>query len=244
LQKKKKPDFEKLCALAKKLETDIGKNYQNSFMASKFSGIISDNLKDDLISKVFSSKFVSVLADGSTDSSVQEQEVVYLRYLENGKAITSLVDIVSLEHAHAERVYTAIESALQNYGLDFQKLNADHHGTPTLVCANFDGASVMLGKKSGVITHIQRQVPQIIPIHCVAHKLELAILDAVKNLPFLKKYYDTIRGLFIMYRASPKRLRDLQAISNSFEVTVKSFTDLKKVNINYKMILKDAEFKI
>ncbi|KAK3095892.1 hypothetical protein FSP39_020416 [Pinctada imbricata] len=118
--------------------------------------------------------------------------------------------------------------ALQKDDLRFEDLRADSTDAPTLVCANFDGASVMLGKKSGVIAHILNRVPEVIPIHCVAHKLELAILDSVKNIPFLKKYDSTLRGLFIMYRASPKRLRELRSVAESLETSVISFTDLKK----------------
>ena len=51
---------------------------------------------------------------------------------------------------------------------------------PTLECAIFDGASEMMGRKSGVATRIQQSFTWVIHIHCVAHKLVLGILDGVK----------------------------------------------------------------
>lgn len=69
------------------------------------------------------------------------------------------------------------------------------------MCSNFDCASVMLGKDSGVIARIWNEIPQIVPIHYAAQKLELDVLDAVKSKPFIK-YVSTIRGLLIIYRAS------------------------------------------
>ena len=69
--------------------------------------------------------------------------------------------------------------------LTADKLQPADSSFPTLVCANFDGASVMMGSKSGVATRIQQSFPWVIPIHCVAHKLELGILDGVKAVKYI-----------------------------------------------------------
>ncbi len=42
----------------------------------------------------------------------------------------------------------------------------------SVVCASFDGASVMLGAKDSVSTRWVDHAPQIIVIHAVAHRLE------------------------------------------------------------------------
>ena len=44
-----------------------------------------------------------------------------------------------------------------------------------------DGASVMLGKKSGVATRLKARFPQLMTWHCLNHRLELAVNDAVKS---------------------------------------------------------------
>ena len=69
--------------------------------------------------------------------------------------------------------------------LTADKLQPADSAFPTLVCANFDRASVMMGSKSGVATRIQQSFPWVIHIHCVAHKLELGILDGVKAVKYL-----------------------------------------------------------
>ncbi|XP_071181304.1 zinc finger protein 862-like [Mytilus edulis] len=51
-----------------------------------------------------------------------------------------------------------------------------------------DGAAVNMGAKNGVAKQINDQVNnKVIVMHCVAHKLELGILDAVKDVVYLKK---------------------------------------------------------
>jgi len=66
-----------------------------------------------------------------------------------------------------------------------------------MVGCNFDGASVILGRKSGVAQKLkERLVNYLVPIHCVVHCLELAILDAVKEVPYLKTFQETVRAVF------------------------------------------------
>lgn len=57
---------------------------------------------------------------------------------------------------------------------------------PPLVCANFDGASVMQGRIGSAVAHILHELQEAIPMQCIAHKLELLILDSVKSIHFLK----------------------------------------------------------
>ena len=56
----------------------------------------------------------------------------------------------------------------------------------------------MMGMKSGVAKHLQdiAQHPICI-IHCVAYNLELGVLDAIKQMPYLAIFEETVKG-FIM----------------------------------------------
>ena len=66
-----------------------------------------------------------------------------------------------------------------------------------MVGCNFDGALVMLGSKSGVAQKLKERVSDyLVPILCVAHCLELAILDTVKEVPYLKTFQETVQAVF------------------------------------------------
>ena len=66
-----------------------------------------------------------------------------------------------------------------------------------MVSCNFDGALVMLGSKSGVAQKLKERVSDyLMPILCVAHCLELAILDTVKEVPYLKTFQETVQAVF------------------------------------------------
>lgn len=57
---------------------------------------------------------------------------------------------------------------------------------PPLVCANFDGASVMQGRIGSAVAHILQELSEAIPKQFIAHTLDLLILDSVKSIPFIK----------------------------------------------------------
>lgn len=48
---------------------------------------------------------------------------------------------------------------------------------------------------------------------CVTHKLEFAVLDANKSCSQMKKFEDTLKGIFNYYHFSPKQRRELKEIS-------------------------------
>ena len=44
-----------------------------------------------------------------------------------------------------------------------------------------DGASNMTGQKRGMVTQMKNDNPEMIGIHCLAHRLELAFNDVIKG---------------------------------------------------------------
>ena len=63
------------------------------------------------------------------------------------------------------------EDATEEFILEFYK---------KLININLDGASVMSGNRSGVQKRLKDIVAGLIYTHCVAHRLELTMLDALK----------------------------------------------------------------
>ena len=49
----------------------------------------------------------------------------------------------------------------------------------------------------------------MIHIHCIAHKLELAVLDACKQVVYVHKLQTTIKSLLKYYSNSSERLNEL-----------------------------------
>ena len=46
-----------------------------------------------------------------------------------------------------------------------------------------DGAAVNMGKKTGAAAKLKEEIGHLLSIHCVAHRLELGMVDAIKAQP-------------------------------------------------------------
>ena len=224
-------DFELDCQLVKKLGVDLGSNYLNANRCKDFIQAISAAMIDSVKNDLLKANFISVLADGTTDVSNLEQENVLIRYVSptSRTPITVLAGIVDLLHGHADGVIEGIFKALCFVGLTREMLKGTDSSGPSLAGLNFDGASVMQGAKNGVAGKLIKEYGHIISVWCIAHKLQLAILDAVKDVEVLQRLESTLKGIYKYYHGSPKRRREIKAIAEILDEDLAHIPDLKEV---------------
>lgn len=120
------------------------------------------------------------------------------------------VDIVAIGSANADGILHAIDQSLVRIGITETTLQQK------LVGCNFDGASMMLGSKTGVATQLNNRVNQnIVIMHCVAHNLELGVGDAIRTVPYLQSFFDNVSQIFRFYYYSPKKGENFMALLTS-----------------------------
>ena len=68
-----------------------------------------------------------------------------------------------------------------------------------------DGAAVMTGKHNGVGVKLGRESPLLIHVHCVAHRLALAVSQSAKGIPELAAYQVTTRNIYYHFENSAIR---------------------------------------
>ena len=71
----------------------------------------------------------------------------------------------------------------------------------------------MVGKNSGVYALLQREIPYLLSLHCVAHKLELAFQDAAKDVVLFREAKELLQGLWKYYHYYPKAVRELKELA-------------------------------
>ena len=84
------------------------------------------------------------------------------------------------------------------------------------VCS--DGASTMVGSKSGVLTRLKELYPDILLWHCMCHRIELAVGDAVKSVTAVNHVKVFMDKLYSLYSQSPSLNRELQTVAASLGV--------------------------
>lgn len=213
-------DFVWQCQLDKAKGLNIGATYINDKSARLFTQAIADTERERVKTEVEGSKFASILSDGATDSSVTENEIVYVRVCKQGTVSVKFMGCMSAEKVDAEGILNALERAVQFTGLKWVEL------LNTLVALGSDGASVMMGVRKGVAALLKERNPCIIGIHCFGHRLELAYKESLKKVPLGEKVVTLLMGLYYFYHNSPLNRSNLR---NSFKALGKKVVTPSRV---------------
>jgi Domain of unknown function (DUF4371)/hAT family C-terminal dimerisation region len=161
--------------------------------------IMANNIVRAIVKRIHKNQFFAVIADESTDIAGKQQLSICLRYVtsKNFELHEDLIGLYEVDKADAVH--------LCNLLLDsFTRLNLDVH---MLRGQGYDGAAVMPGARSGVATKIAAMESRAVYIHCAGHTLNLALQDAVKQIPLIRDVLDFTRELVNFVKASPKRSR-------------------------------------
>ena len=150
---------------------------------------------------------MSIIIDESTTISKKSALIIYIKVC-HPEPTTFFHDIIELDDQGAECIFSTLMKCLDMYGF------TSHVLSEKLICFASDGASVMLGSRSGVASRIQEVFPNVIIWHCMNHRLELAVgevINEVSDTNHFKAFFDK---LYCLYHTSSKNQRELEEICN------------------------------
>ena len=78
----------------------------------------------------------------------------------------------------------------------------------------------MLEKSSGVAAQLRKLYPRLIVWHCLNHRLELCVGDAVSDVTAVNHFKAFIDTLYALYSQSPKNQRELADAAAALEIQV------------------------
>ena len=81
-----------------------------------------------------------------------------------------------------------------------------------------DGASVMAGDMGGVSALLKKDNPFSIFVHCVCHRLHLAVSKACKNNQHMAMLQEILSGIYNYVQGSANRLQQFEDIATLLEV--------------------------
>ena len=184
-------------------------SYKSDQACRRLAQHISDEIREPIARALREATVISVMFDGATDKSTEEVEVVYVRYLKDGEPQTRYLSLQPLQHAHAQGVYDAINNAFKHHGIeDWQN---------KVVGIGCDGANVNIGKKNSVASRILEVNGETVVVHCVAHRLELGILNAIKEENNLQTVKSVLQMIYKHYHYSPKAVREIKEIADALD---------------------------
>ncbi|XP_027962101.1 zinc finger protein 862 isoform X1 [Eumetopias jubatus] len=214
-------DFEKILQLLQSTGTMILGKYRNRTACTQFIKYISETLKKEILEDVRNSPCVSVLLDSSTDASDQSCVGIYLRYFKGIDVKESYITLAPLYSETVDGYFETIISALDELDIPFRK--------PGWVVGLGTDGSTTLSCRGGLVEKFQEVIPQLLPVHCVAHRLHLAVVDACGGIDLVKKCDRHIRTVFKFYQSSNKRLNELQEGAAPLEQEIIRLKDLNAI---------------
>ncbi len=175
--------FEVLIKCQRKNGVRLIKGKSDSHACKEYIHYIADAVSEKVAVILGSSDFMSVLSDGSqARKTKKEKELILVRTERNGIPVyfvSSLLEMADYGGANANSIKKAIDQVF------CEKMHLDEESyLKSMVAATADGASVNFGIYQGVLTQLKSTRPWLLTIHCVNHRVELAVKDAMKVKPF------------------------------------------------------------
>ena len=156
-----------------------------------FIHYIAEVQREEIRKTASRAHFLSIITDGTTDSSIRETEMIYVRFAIQGKIHTTFIGVKQVERGTGAYLLEAVSSTMDDQFGDTWRTKINGMGT--------DGASVNTGKKNRLIALMKKELqhPFILGTHCSAHWLELAYRDIAKDVPLFRKVNDFLLNLYI-----------------------------------------------
>jgi len=191
-------DFVWMCDLVDMMGLNLGKTYRNRISAKEFTRAIAEVEFRQMAQETKDANFVCVLGDGSQDSSVTEQEMWFVRTAVKGDIAVKFLGISATEKATAANIANGLKLMVEkNLAMDWRTF------AKKMVGLGCDGAQVMVGCRSGVAAILKESQPALVTVHCLAHRLELALKDAAKKIGLYDKTIQVLlMGLYYFYHNS------------------------------------------
>lgn len=187
--------------------------YNNQRGLEDMENALADAAKQEVDELTEKTACLGLMVDESVDISVHKTLIIYLKLLVNGKPKIVFGDNISVKDGKSETILKAIVKFMDDRGIEFTKL----------VGFASDGANVMTGKKKGVAARLKQINPNIVTIHCAAHRLALAAFHAAKSCDSLMDFQRTITQIYNFFEYSAVRYERVRELQAALKVETKKF---------------------
>ena len=196
-----------MCSLEEKHGVNLDTGYKNDKACAVFVEFIAQERREALVNAI--SK-VSIQADGTTDKGNIEEEMFHVVYCDFQLSDTKVqvysrfLAVRQPTSVNATGLFECFKHAIEYMNISEADWKAK------LVGYGYDGASVNIASH-GVKGYFEEAVPWIIMFWCLAHRLELAVKDALKSTLF-DDVDNMLMHAYYIYKKSPKKCRELEEI--------------------------------
>ena len=172
------------------------------------------------IQEIKEAPFFALMINETLDISRVEQVSILIRiFCENLSIKKIFWGFFDTKNTMSETIFEIVEGFFAGSGLSFEKLRGQ--------C--YDGIFNMSREFSGLQERIKVKNPRAIYVHCISHRLNFGVQDAMEDVTVAKNFIGVTKDLINFIRDSPKRIAEFK----EFQVIVLEKTDLDEDHGNF-----------
>ena len=224
--------FSSLMELQKLNGAPITTHYNHHEQVEEMIAACSKTLEATLKRAMGAADFISIIVDESCDVAVFKKLIIYVKLVVDGKVQVMFAENKDVPDGKAATIFAAIMDFLENNDVPQEKLAG----------LGSDGAKVMTGVYAGVGVQLKERYPILVHVHCMAHRLALAVSQSAGEIPQLRLYQSDINCIYTHYQNSSVKYNKLRAMQEIMETTVslKQMNAVRWLSLDYAV---DAIFK-
>ncbi|CAB5376967.1 unnamed protein product [Rhizophagus irregularis] len=146
---------------------------ENSVSGREILSAISNSIEEIIWKELAEAAAFGIMVDESTDISCEPHLIIYVKYCLYGNIKICFLKLIQLKSKDSKTIFDAIVDLFDKKGL-----------TNKLMSFASDGASVMLGRSTGVASRLKERNECLFITHCIAHRTALAYNSAEKKWIF------------------------------------------------------------
>ena len=177
--------------------------YRSKTTQNELIEICGKFVRDSILNEIRESGYYSIAADEASDQANHEQMSIVLRFVRFVDATntirTEFMGFLKCESTTGEAIANLIVDNLRNWNIPLENCRGQ----------TYDGAGNMSGGNRGVAARIMALNNKAIYTHCASHRLNLAIVRALKH-PQARNMMDKADKIVRFYKYSPKRQHNLE----------------------------------
>ncbi|KAL0011211.1 hypothetical protein SO802_006319 [Lithocarpus litseifolius] len=160
----------------------------------------SINVRNAIREEIGDAKFC-ILVDEARDESKREQMAIILRFVDKNSFIKEhFFHVVHVRDTTALTLNKEICAVLSCYNLHIENIRGQ----------GYDGASNMRGEWNGLQSLFLKECPYAYYVHCMAHRLQLALVTASREVKVVHQFFDHLTNIINIVVGSSKRNDELQ----------------------------------